>query len=733
MILAFREAQLLSMDGGTTIDLAITGMTCAACATRVEKAIAKTPGVAAASVNLATERARVVLAGAKEEAVIAAVARAGYGAAPLGAPAPRTSAWEWWLLGLGAVLTLPLLVAMAGLMLPGWVALALATPVQLVVGWRFHRGAAAALRAGAPDMDVLVSLGTWAAFLLSLADLFTGGPLYFESAAVVIVLVRLGKLLEARARRRTGEALRALEALRPATAWRLVAGREEAVPIALLGVGERVAVPPGERIPVDGIVRAGESEADESLLTGESRPVPKAPGAHVVAGSLNGAGRLEIETTALAGETMLARIVRLVEDAQAAKPPIQQLVDRVSAVFVPAVLAIAVLALLGWLIAGASWSQALVAAAAVLVVACPCALGLATPAAIVAGTGAAARAGILIAEPAALDAARAIRVVAFDKTGTLTEGRPRLVAAMPAEGVTEAQLLAQAAAVEGEATHPLARAIREAAQNLAIPPASDLRALPGRGAEARIGGQRLALGSDRLLAEVGLDAGPLASFAQAHAAASLAWLVAMPKGGEAEGEGQAQEGRVLGLLAFADAPRPGAEEAVAALKRQGFHVAMLSGDHVEAARAVAAALGIEDVRAGLLPAEKLAALAALRADGPVAMVGDGVNDAPALAAADLGIAVAGGSEAALHAAGITLLRADPRLVPAALAIARRTARTIREGLFWAFVYNLLALPFAAFGLLSPMLAGGAMAASSVCVVLNALRLRRWRPALGVAM
>jgi P-type Cu+ transporter len=702
------------MDGGNTIDLSITGMTCAACATRVERAIKRTPGVAAASVNLATERARVTLAGADEAAVIAAVARAGYGAAPLEAPLPADRT-EWWLVGLGAALTLPLLATMAGHMLPGWAELLLAAPVQLVVGWRFHRGAVAALRARAPNMDVLVSLGTWAAFLLSVADLFTGGPLYFESAAVVIVLVRLGKALEARARRRTGEALRALEALRPATAFRLADGRETEVPIAALRVGDLVAVPPGERIPVDGTVRAGESEADESLLTGESRPVPKAPGGHVVAGSLNGTGRLEIETTSLAGETMLARIVRLVEDAQAAKPPIQQLVDRVSAVFVPAVLALAALSFAAWLLLGAPLAFALVAAAAVLVVACPCALGLATPAAIVAGTGAAARAGILIADPAVLDAARGIRVVAFDKTGTLTEGRPRLIAAIPADGVTEPELLSIAAAIEGNATHPLAHAIQDAARNLAIPAASDLRALPGRGAEARVAGRRLALGSERLLAESGAGPGPLADAAARHASASLAWLIAP------------EEQRVLGLLAFADTPREGAREAVAELHRQGFHVAMLSGDHEDAARAVAATLGIEDVRAGLLPAEKLGAIAALREHGAVAMVGDGVNDAPALAAADLGIAVAGGSEAALHAAGITLLRADPRLVPASLAIARRTARTIRQGLFWAFAYNVLALPFAAIGLLSPMIAGGAMAASSVSVVLNALRLRRWKP------
>jgi Cu+-exporting ATPase len=702
------------MDGSLTIDLAITGMTCAACAARVERAITRTPGVAAASVNLATERARVTLSGADEASVIAAVTHAGYGAAPLGAT-PHTDPWEWWLLGLGAVLTLPLLATMAGLMLPGWVALALATPVQLVVGWRFHRGAVAALRAGAPDMDVLVSLGTWAAFLLSLWDLATGGPLYFESAAVVVVLVRLGKALEARARRRTGEALRALEALRPTTAWRIMDGQETSVPIASLRVGDRVGVPPGERIPVDGIVRAGESDADESLLTGESRSVAKAPGGHVVAGSLNGTGRLEIETTSLAGETMLARIVRLVEDAQATKPPIQRVVDRVSAVFVPVVLAIAALAFGGWLVAGAPLTVALVAAAAVLVVACPCALGLATPAAIVAGTGAAARAGILIADPRVLDAARGIRVVAFDKTGTLTEGRPRVIAALPAAGVTQVELLSLAAAIEGRATHPLAHAIRDAAKDLAVPVATDQRALPGRGAEARVAGRRLALGSECLLTESGADPGALGSAATQHAANTLAWLIAP------------DEKLVLGLMSFADTPREGAREAVAELHRQGFHVAMLSGDRKDAAASVASELGIEDVRAGLLPAQKLAAIAELRARGPVAMVGDGVNDAPALAAADLGIAVAGGSEAALHAAGITLLRADPRLVPASLAIARRTAATIRQGLFWAFAYNIVALPFAAFGLLSPMLAGGAMAASSVSVVLNALRLRRWKP------
>ncbi|MFC7331586.1 heavy metal translocating P-type ATPase [Rhodocista pekingensis] len=723
-----------------TLDLEIRGMTCASCVTRVEKALTRVPGVLAADVSLATETARVTVLGTAPEALTAAVERAGYQAVPrqdeaaadADAAAEARARRERLRVLAAAALTLPLALPMlfqaAGLhvMLPGWAQLVLASVVQFWLGARFYAAGWRALRAGSGNMDLLVALGTSAAYALSVWQMATADPsmgaaphLYFEASAVIITLVLLGKYLEARAKRQTTAAIRALSALRPETARVLRDGREELVPAAAVRVGDTVLVRPGERIPVDGIVREGASHADESLLTGESLPVAKEPGARVAGGSVNGEGRLLVETTAVGAETVLARIIRLVENAQAAKAPIQRLVDRVAAVFVPVVLGIALVTLAGWLLAGAPVETAVVAAVSVLVIACPCALGLATPTAIMAGTGVAAQAGILVKDAEALERAHAVDTVVFDKTGTLTEGRPAVVALVPT-GIAEADLLTLAAAVQSGSEHPLAEAVRTAAaaRHLAVPPAADLRALPGRGVAATVAGRDLRLGSARLMQELGIDLAPLADAAARQQAEGRTVSFLADTAGPV----------LLGLLAFGDAPKPSAARAVERLHAAGLRTVLLTGDNRGSAEATARRLGIPTVLAEVLPEDKAAAVAALKAEGrTVAMVGDGVNDAPALAAADVGLAMGGGTDVAMQAAGITLMRGDPALVADALAVSRRTYAKIRQNLFWAFAYNVLGIPLAALGLLSPVLAGAAMAFSSVSVVTNALLLRRWRP------
>ncbi|WP_135465718.1 heavy metal translocating P-type ATPase [Crenalkalicoccus roseus] len=722
----------------TRLDLAIGGMTCASCAGRVERALARVPGVLEARVNLAAERAHIrALRGVDEAALAAAVARAGYRVLRAEAQGEEAEAARHRRqrrdLLLAALLTAPFLAGMLGMALGrdwmpnGWVQLALASPVQFWLGARFYRAGWAALRAGTGNMDLLVAMGTTAAWGLSTWVLLTQGAhakhhLYYEASAVIILFVLLGKHLEARAKRATGAAIRALLELRPRTARRLGAeGREEEVDSALLAVGDRVVVRPGERIPADGVVLEGRAGVDESPLTGESRAVEKEPGDRVATGSIALDGRLVIEARAIGAETVLARVAALVAAAQASRAPVQKLVDRVSAVFVPAVVAVAALAFLGWWLTGAGVEAAVLNAVAVLVIACPCALGLATPAAIMAGTGAAARAGILLRDAEAIERAHDVTLVAFDKTGTLTEGRPRLAALHPAPGIAAAEALSLAAALQAGSEHPLARAVLERLGDAAPPRAEEFRALPGRGVSGSVAGRRLLLGSPRLLGESGAEPGPLAEAAEAEAAQgrTTAWLVEAADGAAP---------RVLALLAFEDAERPGAAAAVAGLRRLGLRVAMVSGDSRAAAEAVARRLGLDDVAAEVLPADKAARVAAWKRQGHrVAMVGDGVNDAPALAAADLGIAMGTGTDVAIEAAGITLLRGDPALVPAAIRVTRRTYAKIRQNLVWAFAYNTLGIPLAALGFLSPLVAGAAMALSSVSVLGNALLLSRWRP------
>ena len=738
------------------IRLQIGGMSCASCVGRVERALLKLPGVLQAEVNLATESAQVrALATVDKQALISALAQAGYEAqVPSDAAAEqaqRPLPWQHsgWPVLIAALLSAPLVLPMLGMlwgrhwMLNGFVQLALALPVQFWLGGRFYKAGWAALRAGSGNMDLLVALGTSAAFGLSIYELWLNGPhtmaLYFESAAVVITLVLLGKWLEARAKRQTTEAIRALRNLQPDTARVRRNGQEQVVPVGQLRLGDEVLVRPGERIPVDGVVLEGASHVDESLITGESVPISKSLQDKVVGGSVNGEGLLRLRVSALGAESTLSRIVRLVESAQAKKAPIQRLVDQVSAVFVPVVLGLALLTLLGWGWLAGDWQQALLNAVAVLVIACPCALGLATPTAIMAGTGVAAQHGILIKDAEALELAARLDVVAFDKTGTLTLGQAQLISLQPAAGLEAAQVLTWAAALQAGSEHPLARAVNEAAalQSLPIPPAAQMRAVAGRGIAAHITQEDgtlldLRLGSSRFMQELGVATTALQSQAQAlqQQGRTVSWLadVSVDTGGP----------RVLGLLAFGDALKPTAAAAVQALHQMGVRTVMLSGDNAGSAAHAGQLLGIQELRAEVLPEDKARILAELK-QGPaetgaqaarrhVAMVGDGINDAPALAAADGGMAMATGTDVAMAAAGITLMHGDPALVAQAIALSRRTVAKIRQNLFWAFAYNVIGIPLAALGYLNPIIAGAAMALSSVSVVSNALLLKRWKGA-----
>ena len=719
-----------------SLELSIDGMTCASCVGRVERALNKVPGVKSVSVNLANERAHLELLGQIDpQTLLAAVTKAGYSASVWEAEQPQTDRQhtrlhgERWALLAAIALALPLVLPMllqpfgVHWMLPAWVQFALATPVQFIFGARFYVAAWKAVRAGAGNMDLLVALGTSAGYGLSLYEWATAAGrmphLYFEASAVVIALVLLGKYLESRAKRQTASAIRALEALRPERAIQIVDGREQEVAISALRLNDLVLVKPGERFPVDGAVVEGQSHADEALISGESLPVPKQPGDKVTGGAINGEGRLLVRTQALGAETVLARIIRLVEDAQAAKAPIQKLVDKVSQVFVPVVLLMALATLIGWWLYGAPMETALINAVAVLVIACPCALGLATPTAIMAGTGVAARYGILIKDAEALERAHEVSAVVFDKTGTLTSGAPRIAHLSAIDG-DEAALLQMAGALQRGSEHPLAKAVLDACseRGLTVADVGDSQSLTGRGIAGSLDGRRLALGNRRLLEESGLSAGPLAESASAWETEgrTLSWLIE-----------QSPEPRMLGLFAFGDTLKPGALQAVQQLSARHISSHLLTGDNRGSAKVVAEALGITDVHAEVLPADKAATVTALKKTGVVAMVGDGINDAPALAAADIGIAMGGGTDVAMHAAGITLMRGDPRLVPAALDISRKTYAKIRQNLFWAFVYNLVGIPLAAFGFLNPVLAGAAMALSSVSVVSNALLLKTWKP------
>jgi len=731
---AVRKAGYAVTTDSVTLD--IRGMTCASCVVRLEKVLGKVPGVIEVSVNLATEKARIASIGVPKPALIAAVQRAGFDASAIhpaegrGFAAGRSEMPGWWPVAVSALLTLPLALPMFGLlfgvhwMLPGWTQWLLATPIQFWLGARFYRAGWNAVKAGSGNMDLLVAIGTSAAYGLSVWLLLVHGDhahSYFESSAVVITLVLLGKWLEVRAKQQTVAALRALESLRPTEAIVQRDGIEMQVPVDDVRVGDLVVVRPGDRVPVDGVVTEGGSHLDESLLTGESLPVAKAVGDKLTGGAINQEGVLLFEVTAVGSATLLANIIRMVEDAQAAKAPIQRLVDQVSSIFVPIVLMISVIALVAWGLATGDWQQALLNAVAVQVIACPCALGLATPTSIMVGTGVAARHGILIKDAEALEIAHAVHAVAFDKTGTLTEGKPALIA-LEGSALSPERVLQLAQALQQHSDHPLAKAVmhRAASESLMPLAVSHAKALPGRGVQADIDGETAYLGNARLMEELSVDTAQGASFAaeQERAGRTVSWLAV----------GGASGRRVAGLLAFGDTVKPSARAAVDKLDALGIRSLMITGDNEGAARAIAQAVGIQTFRAQVLPADKATLVTELKAKyGIVAMVGDGINDAPALAAADIGIAMASGTDVAMHTAGITLMRGDPALVAEAIGISRRTYAKIRQNLFWAFIYNLIGIPLAAFGLLNPMIAGAAMAFSSVSVVTNALLLKRWKP------
>ncbi|MDZ4283704.1 MAG: heavy metal translocating P-type ATPase [Hydrogenophaga sp.] len=741
------------------IDLGIGGMTCASCVLRVEKALKKQPGVSEATVNLATESARVLMVDGETPESLARVKRAvrDAGYEPRSMEAMDAAAEKRWMgvsvdflpVLIGIVLSAPLVLPMVGdlfgkhWMLSAWMQFVLATPVQFVLGARFYRAGWHALKARTGNMELLVSIGTTAAWALSTWLWWRSEPgemlhLYYEASAVVITLVLLGKWLEARAKRQTTSAIRALQSLRPERAHLLPDGvrRTEITDVSVdeLLPGDVVRVLPGERFAADGTVVQGSTQADESMLTGEAMPVPKEVGDGVTGGSLNGEGAVEVQVRAIGAQSVLAQIIALVQDAQAGKAPVQRLVDQVAAVFVPVVLVIALATLLGWLWTGADMEAALIHAVAVLVIACPCALGLATPAAIMAGTGVAAQHGILIKDAQALEIAHKVDTVAFDKTGTLTEGHPRLLVIEVAVGVDERAVLQAAAALQAQSAHPLARAVVEAAtaRSLVVLPdaATDVQAVSGRGSQGTVQGSRLALGSLRWMDELQVALGPLAARAEdLQQQGSTVSVLASQAAGSTQWS-------PLALMAFGDEPKAGAAAAIAELRAAGMRLFMVSGDNQGAAMAMAARLGLRaddgEVVAEVLPGDKAAVVRRLKEGGHVvAMVGDGVNDAPALASADVGMAMShsqgGSSDVAMHAAGITLMRGDPLMVAAALDISRRTVRKIRQNLFWAFAYNVAGIPLAALGFLSPVVAGAAMALSSVSVVSNALLLKRWKP------
>ena len=733
-----------------SVDIGIGGMTCASCVARVEKALKKVPGVQEATVNLATESARVLISPGEEvqARLRRAVRDAGYEprAADATLSTEPASPWAGFApVGFGLLLSLPLMLPMVGelfgrhWMLPAWLQFALATPVQFVLGWHFYRAGWHALKALSGNMDLLVSIGTSAGWALSMWLWLTSAPgavvhLYFEGSAWVVTLVMLGKWLEARAKRQTTSAIRALHALRPDVAHLIGPDGEVDVPVGELLVGDRLVIKPGERIPVDGVLLEGRTQVDESMLTGEPLPVDKCPSADLgtaaqaalTGGSINGDGRVVMLVRAIGSETVLARIIRLVEDAQAAKAPIQRLVDQVSAVFVPAVLIVSLITLLGWWLSGHSFEQALLNTVAVLVIACPCALGLATPVAIMAGTGVAAQHGILIKNAQALELAHQVDIVAFDKTGTLTLGQPRLASLLSLQGMTENELLGIAAGLQSGSEHPLSRAVVRLAQErgLNFQSPDNVRSVPGRGSEGEIGSRHFLIGSLRWMKELDIDTSAVESKAYPLQEQGATVSVMAER---------TSQGLILcALLAFFDEPKPGAKEALAALRAQGIKTVMISGDNRGSAETMARRLGLRpeqgEVMSEVLPDEKAKRVAALKIGGHVvAMVGDGVNDAPALATADVGMAMGNGTDVAMHAADITLMRGDPLLVAAALDISNRTVAKIRQNLFWAFAYNVAGIPLAAFGFLNPVVAGAAMAMSSISVMSNALLLKRWTP------
>lgn len=709
------------------ISLNVKGMTCASCVNRIEKVLKKDEGVISANVNLATEKANIVFESNKLDIrkIIGLIEKAGYEASETKQDKEKGLREEKHLIILSVLLTLPLVLPMLlqpfgiHLMPPGWIQLLLATPIQFYVGARFYKSGWSAIKAKSGNMELLVAIGTSAAYGLSLYLMYKKVPhLYFESSAVVITLVMFGKYLEARAKQQTSEAIKALEKLRPNTARVIRDGKESEVKIEEVVIGDHVVIRPGERIPVDGTIVTGSSSVDESLITGESLPVEKFVTSKVTGGSINGEGLIEVEVTATGKETMLSRIIRMVEDAQAVKAPIQRLVDKVSAIFVPTVIVISMLTIVLTGIITGDWETAIIHGVAVLVIACPCALGLATPTSIMVGTGVAAKAGILIKDAEALEVAHSVTTIAFDKTGTLTEGKPS-VSSIITFGTTESEALAIMAAIQFGSEHPLGKAVIEEAQKRKIHPsqATAFKAISGKGLEALVEGRKFYIGSKRLIQDLNIPADKELTIASEKEALgeTVSFLI------------DDSLKLIIAIVTFSDTIKASSAETIAKLKSLGIKTVMLTGDNKGSAQKVSKLLGLDSFEAEVLPGDKSSIIEKYRSSGEiVGMVGDGINDAPALAAANVGIAMSTGTDVAMHSSGITLMRGNPLLIPDAISISRRTYTKIKQNLFWAFIYNVIGIPLAALGYLSPVVAGAAMAMSSVSVVTNSLLLKRWR-------
>ncbi|MDP3033075.1 MAG: heavy metal translocating P-type ATPase [Rhodocyclaceae bacterium] len=716
-----------------TAEFAIGGMTCAACSARIERQLNKLPGVEAV-VNLPAERAQIRFDPAQVDVdrLIATIVKTGFTATPSSADTRgeekqrkeatyRAELRRFWI---ALALTLPLIAQMPFMfgpaghvdVLPRWLQFALATPVQFWIGWRFYTGGWNALRGGSGNMDVLVALGTTMAWGYSTVVLLLGlvhHHVYYEASATVITLVLMGKILEARAKAKTSAAIESLMKLQPQTAHVERSGNLVEVPVASLIPGDVVVVRPGEAVPVDGTVLSGNSSANEAMLTGESLPAPKAPGDKVFAATVNGDGLLRCKATGVGAHTLLAGIIRLVEQAQGSKAPVQRLADQVAAIFVPVVTAIALLTFVLWWWLAGDFTLALVNAVAVLVIACPCALGLATPTAIMVGTGLGAKAGILIRNAQALELAEKINVLVVDKTGTLTQGKPVVTDVVKVgTGWTVADIMKLAASLEQGSTHPLAAALVAAAkaQGLVLETPQEVVSTPGKGLTGKVAGRSVSVGSPKWMAEQGLELPDTAALTGKS-------IVAV-----------ATDAELIGLIGVADPLRETSRAAIARLTRMGVEVVMLTGDNQATAAAIAAEAGVSHYEAEVLPGDKAAHVAALKSAGKtVGMAGDGINDAPALAAADVSFAMGAGADVAMEAADVTLMRDDLNSVADAISLSRATLAKIRQNLFWAFIYNVLGIPLAALGFLNPVVAGAAMAMSSVSVVSNSLLLRRWKP------
>lgn len=729
----------LAADGPMIVGLDISGMTCSGCAGRVERALQALDAVKLVTVNLASEKAHIE-AGAgftlDPEQLVLAVADAGYrssesidgdGVSQVQLVADRH---QLILLVCACVVTAPFFAQMVlmptelSFVIPALIQLALASFVQFIPGSRFYAPAWRAMVAGTANMDTLVVLGTTATWGLSTYMIWVHGSnmdphnLYFEASASVITLVLVGKFLETKARRNTASAIKSLAALRPDTVRISTEGGDREIPLIHLKVGDRIIIKPGERIAADARVVEGTGHVDEALLTGESLPIAKKQGDRLIGGAINGEGLLLAETTAIGSDSKLSQIIKLVETAQTDKPPVQKLVDRIAHYFVPFMILLAVCTFIGWMLIGVSIEQSLIHAATVLVIACPCALGLATPTAIMVGTGAAAKAGILIRDMDVLEQARSVDCVVFDKTGTLTEGKPRVVDVAMVEG-DERTLIRHVAAAQQGSEHPLAKALLDHALLMGqqLPPVQKFRSYPGRGISAHVEGRDLVIGNLRLMQGSNIDVSQPSSEVTnlTESGNSVVWV------------GDIKTQKVLAVLAIGDTVRQTSARAISELHKQGIEVVLLSGDNANVAERIASELGISRVIADVLPDEKAKAIENLKSEGfHVAMVGDGVNDAPALAHAHIGMAMGSGTDVAMETAGITLMRSDPMLACGALGITRATYRKIRHNLFWAFIYNVVAIPLAVSGVLSPVIAGAAMAMSSFSVVANSLLLKNWR-------